>query len=29
MFKKDFYVKVEHLAREMGTGDLNVLSTPS
>lgn len=29
MFKKDCYVKVEHSAREMGTGDLNVLSTPS
>lgn len=29
MFTKDCYVKVEHSAREMGTGDLNVLSTPS
>ena len=28
MFKKDFYVKVEHSAREMGSGDLDVLSTP-
>lgn len=29
MFKKDFHVKVEHSAREMGSGDLDVLSTPS
>lgn len=29
MFKKDCYVKVEHSAREMGSGDLDVLSTPS
>lgn len=29
MFKKDFYVKVEHSAREMGSGDLDVLSTRS
>ena len=28
MFKKDFHVKVEHSAREMGSGDLDVLSTP-
>lgn len=29
MFTKDCYVKVEHSAREMGSGDLDVLSTPS
>lgn len=29
MFKKDFHVKVEHSAREMGSGDLDVLSTSS
>lgn len=29
MFRKEFIVEKEHSAREMGSGDLDVLSTPS